>query len=107
MTRDALVAVGAGLLSAVMAMTFLGGLPAALLLVYLAPLPLVLSGLAMGPRASVISVVAGFFGIGLFGGAVSAGIFGLVHALPAWTATRLALLQSTTAGADGAAVTDW
>ena len=107
MTRDALVAVGAGLLSAVMAMTFLGGLPAALLLVYLAPLPLVLSGLAMGPRASVISVVAGFFGIGLFGGVVSAGIFGLVHALPAWTATRLALLQSTTAGADGSAVTDW
>ena len=107
MTRDALLAVGAGLLSAVMAMTFLVGLPAAVLIVYMAPLPLILSGLAMGPRASLISVIAGFFGIGLFGGLLEAGIFSLVHALPAWTMTRLALLQNTTTASNGSAVIDW
>lgn len=105
MATDALIAVGAGLFSALLAMAFLGGSPMALLLVYVASLPLFLSGLGLGMRAATISVAAGFMGMGMFGGAAVAGLFGLVHALPAWMTTRMVLLQRP--AADEAGTPEW
>ena len=105
MATDALIAVGAGLFSAVLAMAFLGGSPMALLLVYVASLPLFLSGLGLGMRAATISAAAGFMGMGMFGGGAVAGLFGLVHALPAWMTTRMVLLQRPAADETGAS--DW
>lgn len=111
MPREALIAIGAGLLSALASMAFLGGTPFAVGLVYMAPLPLLMAGLSFGVRAVTIGALAGFMVTGMFGGAVSAGIFGLVHALPAWMTVKLALLHQASGEDDGQvntpAVTTW
>jgi len=93
MARQALIAVGAGLTSALASLAFIAGAPFALTLVYLAPLPMMMAGLALGFRATVFGSLAGFMTIGMFGGMTSAAIFGLVHALPALMVVNLALMK--------------
>ena len=109
MPREALIAIGAGLMSAVASMAFLGGVPLAVGLVYMAPLPLIMAGLAFGVRATTFGALAGFMATGMFGGGLSAGVFALVHAMPAWMTVRLAMLHrgGQTGENSPPAPTDW
>ncbi|NQU61418.1 MAG: DUF2232 domain-containing protein [Rhodospirillales bacterium] len=93
MPKETLIAIGAGVLSAVSAMAFLIHLPGAFLFAYLASLPLFLVGFSLGPGKIAIGGAVGFMVAGMFGGAFSAGIYGLTQALPAWLAVRQLLLQ--------------
>ena len=93
MPKETLIAIGAGVLSATLAVAFLSRAPGALFFVYLASLPLFMAGLALGPKAAMVSSAVGFMTAGLFGGALSAGVFGLMQALPAWMIVRQMLLQ--------------
>ena len=100
MPRDTLIAIGAGLASALASMAFAGGFPFAIVLVYLAPFPLIMAGLGLGFRASLIAALVGFVSTGVFGGPTSAAIFGIVHALPSLITVNLAL-KSAPAQQDG------
>ena len=55
MPKETLIAIGAGVLSAISATAFLIQAPAALIFVYLASLPLFMAGLALGPRAVTVA----------------------------------------------------
>ena len=88
MPKETLIAIGAGVLSATLATAFLSRAPGALFLVYLASLPLFMAGLALGPKAGMVSSAVGFMAAGLVGGGLSAGMFGLMQALPAWMIVR-------------------
>lgn len=103
MSKETLYAIGAGVLSAVSAVAFLSRAPGSLAIVYLASLPLFMVGLALGPRSVAVAAAVGFMISGLFGGAVVAGVFGLIQALPAWLLVKQALLQRP--GASGR--TEW
>ncbi len=112
MPREALVAVSAGLASAIATMAFLSGTFFALGFVYMAPLPMLMAGLAYGPRATTIAALAGVMAMGMFGGPVTAGIFTIVHALPTWVVVKLALMprpgtQGGTSGSDGSLAVHW
>ena len=78
MPKETLIAIGAGVLSAILATAFLSRVPGALVFVYLASLPLFVAGLALGPRAGMVSSAVGFMAVGLVGGGLSAGLFGLM-----------------------------
>ena len=93
MSKDTLIALGGGGLSAIASLAFMSGSPGALIFVYLAPLPLLAVGLGLGAQAVTVGGLSGFMITGLLGGAMSAGLFGMFHALPAWLVTRQALLQ--------------
>jgi len=93
MPKKTLIAIGAGVLSAILATAFLSRAPGALFFVYLASLPLFMAGLALGPKAGMVSSAVGFMATGLVGGGLSAGVFGLMQALPAWMIVRQMLLQ--------------
>jgi len=93
MSKDILVAVGGGTLSALASLAFMSGMPGALLAVYLAPLPLLLIGLDFGSRTASVAGLSGIIVAGLFGGAMSGLLFALIHALPAWVIVRQALLK--------------
>ncbi len=101
MSKDMLIALGGGGLSAAASMTFLMGSPAALVFVYLAPLPLLAVALGLGAKAGAVAGVGGFMVAGLIGGATSAGLYGLLNALPAALVVRQALLQRPTGPAGG------
>jgi len=94
MNKNMILAVGGGGLSAVASMAFLAGTPGALLFAYLAALPIFLIGFSLGPVTATVAGLSGFVIAGLFGGVIAAGMFGLVHALPAWLVSRQSLLQT-------------
>ncbi len=93
MSKDTLIALGAGVLSALAATAFLNRVPGAMMLVYFADMPLFLAGFAFGPQAAAIGGGVGFMVAGLIGGGLAAGIFGLMQALPVWLVVRQLLLQ--------------
>lgn len=94
MSRDVLIAIGGGLLSAVASVAFFGGSAFSVLFVYFAIVPLLMVGLALGPRAVTIAVGAGICATGIFGGVLPASIFAVVQALPAWVITWLTISKS-------------
>ncbi|NQV43403.1 MAG: DUF2232 domain-containing protein [Rhodospirillales bacterium] len=96
MQKNMIIAVGGGGLSAAASMAFLAGTPGALFFAYLATLPIFLVGFSMGPVAATVAGLGGFVMAGLLGGALAAGMYGLVHALPAWLVSRQSLLQTST-----------
>ena len=98
MPKETLIAIGAGVLSAISATAFLIQAPAALIFVYLASLPLFMAGLALGPRAVTVAGAIGFMIVGLLGGAISAGVFGIMQAIPALLVVRQMLLQRAPLG---------
>ena len=67
MQRDALIAIGGGLLSAVAAVSFFGGSVFSILFVYFSAVPLLLVGLGLGPKAVTIAVAAGIVATALTG----------------------------------------
>ncbi len=92
MPTNALIAIGAGAVSALASVTLGSGAFVSVFVAYAAPLPLFLVGLSAGPRMAGIAATAGFVVAGLLAGAAGAGIYGLVHALPAWMVVRQSLL---------------
>ena len=88
-----LIALLGGGLSAVVALAFLTGTPGALFLAYLAPLPLLLVGLGFGVSAGTVAGGAGLLVTIALGGIVTAGLYALVNALPAWVVVRTVLMQ--------------
>jgi len=96
MQKNMIIAVSGGGLSAVASMAFLTGTPGALFFAYLATLPIFMVAFSMGPVAATVAGLSGFVFAALLGGTLSAGIYGMVHALPAWLVSRQSLLQSTT-----------
>jgi hypothetical protein len=99
MQRDALIAIGGGLLSAVAAVSFFGGSVFSILFVYFSAVPLLLVGLGLGPKAVTIAVAAGIVATALTGNLMHAGVFALVQAFPAWVITRLTILRTSASGA--------
>jgi hypothetical protein len=93
MVKGILIAAAGGGVSALAALAFLAGSPAALVFVYVAPLPLFLVGLGLGPAAGMVAGASGVAVAGLTGGLVSAMMYGFVHALPACFASRQALVR--------------
>ena len=95
MPKSYLIAICAGLLSLIAAMPALNGAPGGLLLFYIAGLPIFLTGFAFGAVAGTIASLSGFVAAIALGGMLVAGVFALVHLLPAWTVIRQAMLQRT------------
>jgi hypothetical protein len=93
MPKTFLIAICAGLLSLVAAMPALNGAPGGLLLFYVASLPIYLTGFAFGVTAGTVASLSGFVAASALGGMLVAGVFALVHLLPAWTVIRQAMLQ--------------
>ena len=91
------VAVLCGLLSAVLFVSLLLGLPG-MLLVYFAQLPVLFAGLTLGLSASGIAVVGAIVVIGLMLSMAAALGYALLHALPALFTVRQALLYRTDQG---------
>ncbi|MDP6883594.1 MAG: DUF2232 domain-containing protein, partial [Rhodospirillales bacterium] len=83
MSKQMLIALFGGGLSAVVALAFLTGTPGALFLAYLAPLPLLLVGLGFGVSAGTVAGGAGFLTTVALGGMVTAGLYAVVNAIPA------------------------
>ena len=104
MSKDLLIAIGGGMLSAFASLAFMSGMPGALLAVYLAPLPLLLVGLDHGTKAASLAGLSGIILTGLVGGAMSGLLFAVIHALPAWIIVRQGLQKRP--GADGK-VEEW
>ncbi len=101
MSKEVMMALGAGVISAAASMAFLIGLPGAFFFAYLAPLPLFLAGFAMGRKAANIATGSGLIAAGFIAGFPGAGLFGAIHALPAWFTVRLALTRAPGAGKEG------
>ncbi|MAN80716.1 MAG: hypothetical protein CMF64_10030 [Magnetovibrio sp.] len=93
MPKSFLIAICAGLLSLVAAMPALNGAPGGLLLFYVAALPIYLTGFAYGVTAGTVATLSGFVAALVLGGVLVAGVFALVHLLPAWAVIRHAMLQ--------------
>ena len=89
--REAALALGAGAVSALASVALATGSFGAMVIAYLAPLPLFLVGLSQGPRPAAIAAASGFMVAGILGGTIAAGLFGLLHAVPAWLVIRLGL----------------
>ncbi len=91
MSRSTLIALGAGIASALFWLTGLLG--------PIASLPLFMAGLGLGTQAATLACASGFFLIWLVGmliggaGALLAGIYGLVYAVPALVVMRQTLLR--------------
>jgi hypothetical protein len=91
------LAVLCGLLSAVLFVSLLLGLPG-MLLVYFAQLPVLFAGLTLGLTGSGIAAVGGIVVIGLMVSMAAALGYALLHALPALFTVRQALLHRTDQG---------
>jgi Predicted membrane protein (DUF2232) len=91
------IAVLCGLLSAVLFVSLLLGLPG-MVLVYFAQLPVLFAGLTLGLSASGIAVVGAIVVIGLMLSMAAALGYALLHALPALFTVRQALLHRTDQG---------
>lgn len=93
MSRSTLIALGAGALSAIFSLTVLLG--------PITALPLFLAGLSLGTQAGTIACASGFILAWVVGGALLAGPYGLIYAVPALVVMRQTLLHRP--GASGPA----
>lgn len=93
MDKRALLAVGGGGVSALVALTAFMGAPGGLLLFYLSPLPLMMVGLALGTPAIGLALAGGFLLVALVGGLPAAGLYAGMHALPSGVVTVQALMR--------------
>ncbi len=103
MQRDWIIAIAAGLVSALLFLSMLTGNLLSLLLIYLAPLPLVIMGLGWGPAVSSMAAIAGTLILAITVDLGGAAIFGLLYAAPPVFLTRMALRYGGPADADGEA----
>ncbi len=93
-------AVGAGILSAILALSLVTGSALALFLAYLAPFPLFLVGLGNGGKACTIAAFSGIAMSIMLGGPYTGSIYATMNALPSWLMIRLILTSRTRNGVD-------
>lgn len=84
-------ALGAGGLSAILAMSLVTGSGLALILAYLAPFPLFAVGLGHGGKAAAIATFSGIAFATLLSGPIAGCAYAIMNALPVWLTVRLAL----------------
>lgn len=96
-SKHVLIAIIAGIISAMLSLAFVAGSAVSVFfLVYLVPLPILLVGLGLGHRAALIAAGAGTLislGLGFAGGAM----FAVLHGLPSWAISFLALSKTNPA----------
>ncbi|RTL52809.1 MAG: DUF2232 domain-containing protein [Bradyrhizobiaceae bacterium] len=104
-----LIALAAGLASALMFASITSGVLISLLLFYLAPLPLMVAALGWGSMICAIGGLVAALGIGAIFGFTYMIAFALTVALPAWWLGHLSLLARTVPGESqsGTAALDW
>ncbi|MDH5749123.1 MAG: hypothetical protein OEY85_07415, partial [Rhodospirillales bacterium] len=59
MSKNTLIALGCGVISAIAFPAFFSGIPGGILFAYFAPLPLMMVGLGLGPAAGAVAGVSG------------------------------------------------
>ncbi len=91
-------ALGAGALSAVLALSLVTGSGLALILAYLTPFPLFIVGLGNGGKPAAIAAFSGIVFAMFLGGLFSGCIYAVMNALPSWMAIRLVLASRTRDG---------
>lgn len=87
-----LIAVAAGLASALMFASIVSGALISIVLFYLAPLPLMVAALGWGAASALIGGIVAALGLGAIFGFPYMAAFGLTIALPAWWLGYLTLL---------------
>ena len=95
MYKETIVAIGAGLASALLSVAIAFGSGLGLLLVYFALLPILLIGLSQGQRSVSIAAVAGIFGTIFLTNIFQGALYGVTVALPAWLVVRYGLMNQT------------
>ncbi|HER27493.1 MAG TPA: DUF2232 domain-containing protein [Rhodospirillales bacterium] len=107
MSRDMLIALGGGVLSGLISLAFVAGIPGAMLAVYLTPLPLLMIGLGMGLRFETVAGLAGVVTAGVAGGPFSGLLYALIYGLPVWLVVRLALTRHQVSDGSGGTTEQW
>ena len=111
MITTLLIAMAAGMASALMFASIISGALISLLLFYLAPLPLMVAALGWGPFCAGVGGITAAFILGLTFGLSYCAAFVLAIALPAWWLGHLALLGRPNAAdvspANHAAALEW
>jgi len=92
MMTGILIAVAAGLASALMFASIVSGALISIVLFYLAPLPLMVAALGWGAASALIGGIVAALGLGAIFGFPYMAAFGLTIALPAWWLGYLTLL---------------
>lgn len=92
MMTGILIALAAGLASALMFASIVSGAMISIVLFYLAPLPLMVAALGWGSATALIGGIAAALGLGAIFGFPYMAAFALTIALPAWWLGYLALL---------------
>ena len=87
-----LIAVAAGVASALMFASISSGALISIILFYLAPLPLMVAGLGWGPLTALIGAIAASLGVASIFGFAYVAAFAITVGLPAWWLSRMALL---------------
>jgi hypothetical protein len=93
MIAIALIAIAAGLASALMFASIISGAPISLVLFYLTPLPLMAAAIGWGPLAAAIAGISAAIGLGAIFGFPFCIAFALAVAFPAWRLGYLTLLR--------------
>ncbi len=95
MHRETIIAIGAGLVSALLSVAVTFGSGIGLLLAYFALLPILLIGLSQGLRSASIATSAGIIGTIFLTNIFQGAIFAVSVALPAWIIVRYTLMTKT------------
>ena len=98
MPKTTLIAIGAGIVSAMLYLSLIIGSPGALILAYLSSLPLFIAGLSMGLSPLLIAAVTGIIITGLGDEILSAIMYGGLTAGPVILLVRLSLISRTKDG---------
>jgi hypothetical protein len=108
MITSLILALAAGIASALMFASIISGVMFAVLLFYLAPLPLMVASLGWGAQQAAIGGIAAGSGLGLLFGFPYMIAFVMTVAVPAWWLGHLATLGRPALAVDGAApATEW
>ena len=91
MSKNALLAVIAGVASAIAALAFVAGVPGAMLLIYAGPLPVMLAGLGFGFQPALLAAATGTLVAAAAIGGQGALLYAVGHALPSLMVVGLAL----------------
>ena len=103
MSRHMMLALVAGGISAVVFLSVVGGAQGGILFVYFGSLPLLLVGLSSGVAAGTVACASGFLLVGALGDAITALLYGVIHAVPALIVIRQGLQRR----GSGSSVADW
>jgi hypothetical protein len=96
MYREPIIAIGAGIASALLSTSVAVGSGIGLILAYFSLLPVLLVGLSQGPRSTTIATVSGIVCAILLTNIFQGGLFGISVALPGWLIVRYVLMTQTT-----------